>query len=227
MRRIALTLLFGVALAATGLTAQESARARAQRTLPPDVFAGVAALANEMADLDIPDGPLFNKALEGTAKRVPAERLLPAIRAYADRLGQARTAFGPAASVPLLVAGADAIQRGVPRDALRSLRSDRPRSPIAVLVLAELLESGVPTDRALAVLRQAMAQRTQDARMLDIPVRVRRLIRDGVPPHEAIDRVRRAMRRNRGGNVGPALPPGTGALSDARLRDRRRSGGQL
>ena len=100
MRRIALTLLFVVALAANGLTAQESARARAQRTLPPDVFAGVAALANEMADLDIPDGPLFNKALEGTAKRVPAERLLPAIRAYADRLGQARTAFGPAASVP-------------------------------------------------------------------------------------------------------------------------------
>ena len=79
---------------------------------------------------------------------------------------------------------------------------------MAVLVLAELLESGVPTDRALAILRQAMEQRTQDTRMLDIAARVRRLIRDGVPPHEAVDRVRRALQRDRAG-VGPPVPPGS------------------
>lgn len=222
MKASALTLACLIALGTTNLIAQETARERAQRTLPAQVFDDVAALAVEMSAAGIPDEPLFNKALEGMAKRVPSERLMPAVRAYAGRLGQARGAFGAGASIPLLVAGADAIQRGVPSETLRSLPSDRPRSPVAVLVLAELLESGVPVDRALEVMRQVMEQRTQDAGMLDIPARVRRLIRSGVPPREAMERVRRALQRDRGGNVGPALPPGTEPLSDQRLRDRLR-----
>lgn len=223
MRRTALLLIALTAWALPGLTAQETARDRARQTLPPEVFADITELAAEVSATGIPDEPLFNKALEGMAKRVPPSRLLPAIRVYAGRLGDARRALGPAAGVPLLVAGADALQRGVTADALRSLPSDRPRSPVAVLVLAELLESGVPTDRAIAILRQAMEQRTQDARMLDITARVRRLIRDGVPPREAVDRVRRALQRDRGG-VGPPVPPGSEPTTRDRLR-RRRSGG--
>jgi hypothetical protein len=143
---------------------------------------------------------------------------------YGDRLGSARRALGPAADVPLLVAGADALQRGVPATALESLPADRPRSAVALLVLAELHESGVPTDRALAVLRQALDARTDEARMLGITARVRRLIRDGVPPREAIDRVRRTLRRDRG-RVGPPVPPGSEpTTSDGLLRDRIRGG---
>lgn len=218
--RVIMLALLGVTTASS-LLAQESPRERAARTLPPDVFEDVRTLATEMSASGIPDGPLYNKALEGMAKRVPRDRLLPAVRAYGNRLGQARGALGPGASTPLVVAGADALQRGVPDDALRSLPRDRPRSPMALLVLAELMENGVPADRALDVVRQAMAQRTQDARMLQIPARIRRLIRDGVPPQEAIDRVRRGLQRDRGG-VGPALPPGAEPLSDRRLRDRLR-----
>lgn len=201
--------------------AQESARARAQATLPAQVVAELDALVAEMEPAGVPGEPLYAKALEGAAKRVPPGRLVPAVRAYADRLGRARTALGPTAGVPLLVAGADALQRGVPDEALRGLPSDRPRSAVAVLVLAELVESGVPTDRALETLREAMARRTQDARMLDIPARVRRLVRDGVPPREAIDRVRRQLRA-RGGMVGPAVPLGDAPLTDQRITDWRR-----
>lgn len=228
MRRIAVTLLALTALAAPGLAAQQTARERARQTLPPEVFESLTDLAAEMSASGIPDEPLFNKALEGMAKRVPPARLLPAVRTYAGRLGDARRALGPNAGVPLLVAGADALQRGVTADALRSLPSDRPRSPMAVLVLAELLESGVPPDRAIAIMRQAMQQRTQDARMLDITTRVRRLIRDGLTPQEAVDRVRRAMQRDRGG-LGPPVPPGSEPTTTDRLTDRRRtrrSGGE-
>lgn len=203
----------------------ESARARAQRTLPAEIFAELEELSAEMEAGGVPGEPLFAKALEGAVKRVPPDRLVAGVRAHAGRLQMAREALGPGANAPLLVAGADALQRGVPADALRALPSDRPRSPVALLVLAELMESGVPTDRALETVQQAMRQRIQDRRMLDIPARVRRLVRDGVPPREAIDRVRRMMRRDRGGMVGPHLPVGDGALGDQRIIDWRRRGG--
>lgn len=220
MKRTIMTLIAMTTLALPGVAAQETPRARAQRALPPEVFAGLSGLATELSAEGIPEEPLFDKALEGMAKHVPPDRLLPGIRLYAGRLGDARRAFGPDAEIPLLVAGADALQRGVSAEALRSLPSDRPRSPFAVLVLADLLESGVPTDRALAILRQAMEQRTEDARMLDITARVRRLISDGVPPAEAVDRVRRALQRDRGG-VGPPIPPGSEPVTRDRLRRRR------
>jgi len=212
---------------AVSLQAQEtpeSARALAERTLPTDVFAELDALGSEMEAVGVPAEPLFAKALEGAAKRVPPERILPAVRAHAGRLRQAREALGPAAAPPLLVAGADALRRGVPADALRSLPRDQLRSPVALLVLADLLESGVPTDRALDTVSQAMRQRLRDARMLDIPARVRRLVRDGVPPREAIDRVRRMLRRNRGGMVGPGLPVGDRPIADRRIRQWRPGG---
>lgn len=202
----------------------ETARARAERTLPPDVYVELSELSTAMEADGVPSEPLFAKALEGAAKRVPPDRLVPAVRAHAGRLLQARQALGPAADVPLLMAGADAIRRGVPADVLGSLPRDRPRSPMAVLALTELLESGVPTDRALETLAEAMRQRNADTRILDIPARVRRLVRDGVPPRDAIDRVRRMIRRNRGGMVGPTMPMGDEPLADRRILDWRQGG---
>jgi len=225
MTRTPLTLLTLAILVTPALHAQETARERAQRTLPAAVFESVSALAADMDASGIPDEPLFNKALEGVAKRVASDRLMPAIEAYAGRLGEARSAFGPTAAVPLLIAGADALQRGVPSEALRSLDSGATRSPMAVLVLAELHEAGVPTDRALAMLREATAQRTREDRMLDIPAEVRRLIRDGRPPSDAADQVRRGLRRGRGnGDVGPPVPPGSEPATDRAARTRTRGG---
>ena len=215
-----IAMLVGLTLMAPGaMTAQDGARERARQTLPPAVYESLSSLADELVDEGITSEPLFNKALEGVAKRVSPDRLVPAVRIYADRLGSARRALGPTAGVPLLVAGADAIQRGVPVAALESLPADRPRSAVALLVLAELHESGVPTERALAVLRQALDQRTDESRMLDITTRVRRLIRDGVPPDEAVDRVRRTLRRDRG-RVGPPVPPGSEPTTTDVIRDR-------
>lgn len=203
----------------SGAVGQDTPRDRARQALPPTVFEELEQLATGLSTDGIPMDPIFNKALEGMAKRVPPDRLMPAIRGYADRLGRARQALGPGAEVALLVAGADALNRGVSPETLRSLPSDRPRSAVAVLVLAELVESGVPTDRAIAILRTAMEQRTQDARMLDITPRVRRLIRQGVSPREAVDRVRRALRRDRGG-FGLPIPPGSEPTTRDRLRRR-------
>ena len=133
----------------TAQATPQAARLRAQQTLPPDVFEELTRLSVEMEAVGVPSEPLFAKALEGAVKRVPSDRLVAGVRAHAGRLQLAREALGPGANAPLLVAGADALQRVVPADALRSLPRDRPRSPVALLILAELLESGVPADRAI------------------------------------------------------------------------------
>jgi hypothetical protein len=209
------TTVFTVALAtltAAGAAAQETAQERAQRTLPPDVLVELSRLVTEVSATGVPEEPLYAKALEGAAKHVPQDRLVPAVRDYATRLGDARQAFGSGAPVELLVAGADALQRGVPRDALASLPSDGPRSPMAVLALTELIESGVPRDHAVQMLREAMAQRTRDDGMLDISARVRQLIRQGVAPQDAVERVRRILLRDRA-SIGPAVPPGSEPLT--------------
>ncbi len=223
MTHTPLTLLTLAVLMTPAMQAQESARESAQRTLPASVFENVSALAADVSSSGILDEPLFNKALEGVAKRVLVARLMPAIEAYAGRLGEARNAFGPTATVPLLVGGADALQRGVPSNSLRSRDSEAVRSPMAVLILAELHENGVPTDRALAVLREATAQRTREDRMLDIPSDVRRLIRQGRPPSDAADQVCRGLQRGHGnGDVDPPVPPGSEPTDGAsRTRTRR------
>jgi hypothetical protein len=212
------TLIAASALVASPAAAQETARERAQRTLPAPVFQELSTLAANVVASGIPEEPIFAKALEGAVKRVPPDRLMPAVREYTGRLTQSRDALGADADVPLLVAGADAIRRGVAASTLRELPRDRPRSPMALLVLAELVESGVPADRALAIVRETMAER-RDERMLDASARVRMLIRQGVPPRDAVERVRAMLRAARNG--GPALPPG----SEPVVRPRRERAG--
>lgn len=222
-------------IAAQGATQeapQESARSRARAALPPDVFSDLDQLAGQLAEEGIPSGPLFNKALEGLAKRVPPQRIVPAVNRYAGQLRLARNAFGAAANGPLLVAGADAIQRGVETNILNRLgqrEEGGPNlSPMAVLVLADLVEAGVPAERALGVLREAMRMRQNEQQMLGISGRVRQLMRQGQSPQDAAEQVRRAIQRGRrGGGVGPPVPPGSEPVTSTRRQEGRRgrSGG--
>ncbi len=215
--RITMITLAVLTLGAGSLGAQETPRARAQQILPAEVFRQVDEMAGVAAQDGIPGDILFNKALEGAAKGVPTDRLPPAVQAYALRLREARMAFGPEVQGPMLVAGADALQRGVGVDLLRGLGRERERSPIAVLVLADLVESGVANDHALALVREAMQRRAREQQMLDMPAQVRRLMRQGMSAADAVEQVRRALQRGRGGGPTPPVAPG----SEPTTRTRR------
>jgi hypothetical protein len=229
MRKKILAVVALVSVATGPLTAQETARERARESLPTPVFESVDALATRAAQEGIPTEPLFNKALEGMAKRVPSDLLLPAVTRYSGQLRQSRDAFGDVASSSLLVAGADALQRGVEIELLRRLgqreEDSAGPSPMAVLVLADLVEAGVPADRALGVLRQAMRMRTGEQQMLGISARVRQLMRQGQSPQEAAEQVRRALQRGRGGGVGPPVPPGSEPVTRGRRQGGKNRGG--
>lgn len=215
LRRAALAALF---LVPSLVAAQTPNRDRAREVLAPDVLASVERLADEVERDGLPPDPVFAKALEGAAKGVPGDRLLPALNAYAARLRDARNLLGGAVDPAVLVAGVDALTRGVPAATLRGL--ERPeRRPVALVVLADLVQSGIPADDALSVVREALARRAADDALLDIPAMARRLLRDRGSTDAALDALRRRI-RDGGGRVGPPAPPGSEPVS----RDRRGGG---
>jgi hypothetical protein len=225
-----LMLLMLMAPVSWALSAQESVRERARAALPDALFREVDALATQARQDGIPSDPLFNKALEGIAKHVPGDQLLPAVNRYALRLQEAHGAFGPNAAGPLVVAGADALQRGVEVNALRRLGRGEGGgpgpSPMAVLVLADLVEAGVPAERALGVLQEALRMRAREQEMLGIPAQVRRLMRQGQSPQDAAEQVRRALQQGRGGGgVGPPVPPGSEPVTQGRRQAGKGRGG--
>lgn len=203
--------------------AQEGPRTRAESVLPAPVFAQVVAAAEAAEAEGIPGDILFNKALEGAAKRVPAERLVPGVLAYGRRLQQAQAAFGRDAAGPLLVAGADALQRGVPSHLLRGLGQGPERSPVAVLVLADLVETDLDEDEALGLVREAVRLRAREGQMLDMPGQVRTLLRQGRAPGDVVEQVRRMLQRGRGGGMTSPVAPG--AEPSGRGGPRRGGGG--
>ena len=97
---LTLLLLWG----GTPAMAQEvTARTRAQEVLPAEVFAELDVLGGQLEREGIPADLVFSKALEGMAKRVPAQRIIPAVELFAGQLRDARALLGPTSGPPLQV----------------------------------------------------------------------------------------------------------------------------
>ena len=210
--RGALYLALGLILAhAAPMAAQEDVGQRLRAALPAEGVAEVERIVAAAIEAGIPAAPLYDKALEGAAKRVPVAMILRALESYSGRLEQSMSLLGAEAANPAIVAGADALQRGVPGEALRSIgEAAGERTPVALVVLGDLAESGIPTDGAVDVVREALSRNQEPDALLHVPAAVRRLLRDGVPPDRAVRDVARLMRDG---------------VSPLRIRDGRRGGG--
>jgi hypothetical protein len=215
MRRLIRGLVMALAVGTPASAQTDDAQARARALLPADVFEQVDQIAAGAARDGLPVGPVWDKALEGAAKRVPPARIAPAVSDYVTRLSAARGALGTGYPADALVAAADAMRRGVPAPALGQLGEARPRAAMALVVLADLVETGVPVDRALDVVREAVARRAADDELLALNARVRAAMRQGESPAAAAERVRRGMRDARPGagptrdRARPPAPPGS------------------
>jgi hypothetical protein len=194
--RLTVVLLAMVSLATQASAQVADLRERAREALPADAFEELEALAGTAAEDGIPTDPLFDKAVEGVAKGIPPSRILPAVVAHADRLRRARGLLGGEVGPPVIVAGADALAKGVPTESLRELRPAE-RTSMALLVLGDLIEAGVAPRDAIALVREALGRGTADEAMLSIRPTVQRLLRDGRTPADAADVIRRALRDGR------------------------------
>jgi len=148
MRRTAALLIFAA------LRAAPAQNARIDSLFAPPVRAELnAVLAGAAADR-LPSEPLVQRALEGARRGVEPARVVSAVRAFADRLRIARSALGPASTDAELVAGAGVLYAGADRTTLERLRRVEPRRDLALplIVMADIIERGVPRDTATSVI---------------------------------------------------------------------------
>jgi len=170
----------------------------------PAVSSQIEDLLSRARSAGVPESLVLDKALEGAAKGVPGPRVVQALQAYQRRLGRARDLLGPSADAALLVAGADALQKDVPESAVRSVGRTGAGDPMALVALGDLIDAGVPVDRAVSVVRTALQKGRRGDQLLDVPARVRSLMRQGTPPGQAAETVGKAL--GKGGP--PGGPPG-------------------
>ncbi len=193
MRSLILAALL-VAGSTNALLGQDRA-ARLREVYSAEAAAQIEAVVEAARRNGVPEAPLYNKALEGAAKRVSAARLMPVLRDYSGLLQRAQGLLGGTSEVAWLVAGADALRRGVEGDALTSIGQDAgARTPMALVVMGDLVEAGVPAGRAMEVMREALVRTTGDEGLLDVPTALRRLVRDGALAPDAAGEMLRAMR---------------------------------
>jgi hypothetical protein len=227
-------------LSAPAGMAQDVNARRLDEVFPPEQAARVREIARESREAGVPPGLIARKAFEGAAKGYSPDRIVTALESYAMRLRSASTILGRDRRPGTLSAAAEALRRGVPPDAIRSLGADWTGRDLAVplIVLGDLTDAGVPTENALEMVNSAIERGTRGHGMMSLSAAIRRRMRQGDDWRTAVDAVRRRaerdmMRRDRrqpdgaGGQIrrrpsgrttdAPPVPPG--AEAPRRTRD--------
>jgi len=195
VRALALTLALIVAAAAPqfvrGVAAQDVA-ARLTGRVPANVVHAVEGLAQDAAARGLPVEPLIQKALEGGAKGVPADRVITAVRVLVARLDEARNALRnagiPTPSPEALASGADALNAGLNAQQVRDLgRVSQPPYDLALTlrVAATLTALGVPAQQGLGLVTHLIRARRGPSDLLELPSEVQAGMARGATAAEA------------------------------------------
>jgi hypothetical protein len=167
----------------------------------------------------VPSEPLFAKVREGRLKRASILRIRNAVAALADRLDSARAALGPAASTEELGAGADALAAGADATAVRAVWAASLGQPVSAPLgaLAQLVASGVPPARAVAMIVDLMRRRATASQVVAFGNSVEADAAGGLPAEESARFRWREFGSSTGAastldaTVAPAMPSSIGA----------------
>ncbi|MGI9038867.1 MAG: hypothetical protein ACR2GQ_08390 [Gemmatimonadota bacterium] len=160
-----------------------------QDRLSPDVAERLRELAIRAAASGVPRQLVCEKVNEGVSKGVRGDRLLRGIAGYVDRLAQARELAGPRAPAAVLEAVAEALERGLPPERIRSFLVANPnprRSVLGLRVVADLDEIGVPIDEAMRGVNAGLDRGLRGERLLALSAAVRQRVRRGDSPSAAL-----------------------------------------
>ena len=176
--------IFGAALGAvlilpfTGIAAQTPANdptARLREVLPADVAERVIARIAEARARELPAQALENRALKYASRGVAPAEIERSIRSHADRMGTAKGLIEGArpqrSTADEVDAGAEALRQGVDGASVSALAKSAPSGrslAVPLFVIGSLVERGLPSDSALARVRDRLTARATDAELESI-----------------------------------------------------------
>ena len=216
MRSIGLAL--GLAIAALlpggrGVAAQDP-MAGLDGRVSPEVSRAVRAIAADAARQGLPVEPLVQKAVEGSAKGVPADRVIAAVRALSERLGQASDVLrqpGAAPARDVVEGAADALAAGLGGKDVRELvaASQPPYDPALTLqVAATLTALGVPATETVRLIEGMIQSHKAPGDLLGLPSQVQADVAHGSTPSQAAAGLARAAGGTPPGRTPGWVPPG-------------------
>jgi len=193
-------MILGLTLFATTLDAQQTIAERLTGRVPSEIAALVQELGGAAASRGLPVDPLIQKAIEGNAKAIPADRVAIAIRGVVAQLDSAAAALrdaGVASPVDTLeiAAGGFAITAGLRgRDIGELARTGRPTSDVIVglRVAGTLAAMGVPREETVRLVGSSLRAQQAPGELLTLPGRVQSEMARGATPAQAAAGLARA-----------------------------------
>ena len=180
--------VWAAALLPAAVSAQVDPVDRLAEVLPPAVATQVLERMAEAQARELPAQAMANLALEGVAKGRSAAEVLAAVELLVSEMGRAQQALQAAGRPPAegeLEAATAALRMGVDGAAISELARSQPSGrslAVPLLVLGGLAERGLPSDEALAAVRDRLQARADDAALLrSFPDVGRGLGREGRP----------------------------------------------
>jgi len=205
-----------LALPLTLLSLQQQAGASiAQRLagrVSPELASLVVELGTAASARGLPIDPLIEKAIEGSAKGVPAERVATAVRLVAMQLDTAAAALREGGAVPdtlEIAAGGFAITAGLSGSDITALARTGAKAPaltVGLRVAGTLAALGVPPAEDIGLVSVTLRSGEPSADLLLLPAHVQSEVAKGVTPAQAAAGLARAAAAQ--ARHGP--PPGRG-----------------
>ena len=181
----------------TAEAAASEAAAEVRERFEADAAGRILEAAGLAARAGAPRELVYEKALEGLAKGVPAPRIVAAVEGFAERVARGAGLLGDRAGRADVSTAAEALGRGVPAEEVRAVaRGVEPASlSVALLVLADLVDLGAPAVEARRLLTDAVDAGMGGAELLELEARVRGMVRRGASPAAAVAEARQSVRR--------------------------------
>jgi len=178
----------------------------------PELASLVVQLGTAASARGLPIDPLIEKAIEGSAKGVPAERVATAVRLVAMQLDTAAAALREGGADPdtlEIAAGEFAITAGLSGSDITALARTGAKAPaltVGLRVAGTLAALGVPPAEDIGLVSVTLRSGEPSADLLLLPAHVQSEVAKGVTPAQAAAGLARAAAAH--ARNGP--PPGRG-----------------
>jgi len=178
----------------------------------PELASLVVQLGTAASARGLPIDPLIEKAIEGSAKGIPAERVATAVRLVAMQLDTAAAALREGGAVPdtlEIAAGEFAITAGLSGSDITALARTGAKAPaltVGLRVAGTLAALGVPPAEDIGLVSVTLRSGEPSADLLLLPAHVQSEVAKGVTPAQAAAGLARAAAAH--ARNGP--PPGRG-----------------